>query len=255
MSDSNVILSVRKLCKSFGGIMALNKLDIDIYEGCVHGIIGPNGAGKSTLFNVISGFVCLDTGRVFYRGDDITDIPAEEIAALGISRTFQQGKLVQGLNVLENVMSGILSQETDIIKSFFLRPFSYNRREGLIKEKAVDCLDFVGMRASSHRWAGELVWVERQLVQIARALVSEPQLLLLDEPTAGMGERETGQVADIIRRLMRRQITVILVSHDLKFVMDLCDRVTVLDFGKKISEGTPEEIRNDPGVLEAYIGE
>jgi len=256
MAENKLILSTVGLSKYFGGVKAINKLDIIIEEGQIHGLIGPNGAGKTTFFNVVTGLLPPTEGKVYFNSEEISNFPAEEINKMGISRTFQMAKLVQDINVLENVMSGMYYySKLDPIKSFFLHPFALRTQEKEIKQQALETLEFVGMLDTAERWTSELVWVERQLVQIARALVAKPRLLLLDEPNSGMGIEETKKVEKIIRQIHDMGITVVVVSHDVKLVVDLSDWVTVLNFGEKISEGIPRQIQNDRKVLEAYLGE
>jgi len=250
------ILSTVGLSKYFGGIKALHKLDMVVEEGQIHGLIGPNGAGKTTFFNMVSGLLPLTEGKIYFNSVDISNIPAEDINKMGISRTFQAGKLVPNMTVLDNVMSGMYNYAgVNPIKLFFLKPFTLRAQEEEIKQQALKTLKFIGMSDSAERWASELVWVERQLVQIARALVTKPKLLMLDEPTSGMGIEESKKVEGIIRQVRDMGITVIVISHDVKLVVNLSDWVTALNFGEKISEGTPQQIQNDSKVLEAYLGE
>ncbi len=249
------MLDIAGLSRSFGALKALDRVDVSISHGEIHGIIGPNGSGKTTLFNCVTGILAPDGGSVSLRGENVTGLPPKDIANRGIRRTFQAGELVPNLTVLENVMTGIFDfSPRDVADTFLRLPFRRSRREEEIRSAAMETIDMIGMRADIDRWAYDLVWAERQFVQIARAIVARPDILLLDEPASGMGMQETDTVAEIIRKIRAAGSTVVVVSHDVKMLMDLSERVTVLNFGRRIAEGTPVEVQNDERVLEAYLG-
>jgi branched-chain amino acid transport system ATP-binding protein len=252
---ADCMLQISTLTKSFGALQALDKIDIGIAKGHIHGIIGPNGSGKTTLFNCITGLLKPNSGTILFEGIDITGRRPDVIANMGIRRTFQAGKLVPGMTVLENIMSGVNDGiARAAIDAAFRLPFVRSRRETEIRRKALVILSLIGMDAAAGRWASDLVWTERQLVQIGRALIADPRLLLLDEPASGMGVREIEKVEEIIRKVRDTGVTVAVVSHDVKMLMNLSDRVTVLNFGEKIAEDVPTVIQKDPRVLEAYLG-
>lgn len=248
-------LSIQGVTVRFGGLLAVADVSTDVAKGSVHGLIGPNGAGKSTLFNSVSGLVPASSGRILLGGQDITRVPAYRRAALGIRRTFQSVQLINEVTVLENVLVGLhVAIPFSPLQTFFgLGP---PREEEAAIGKASQVLADLGIEGTLLEEVGRLDFATRRRVELARALVADPNLLLLDEPAAGLSPTEIGKFVEVVRRLQNeRGITVVLVEHTFSLVMALCDRITVLDNGRTIFEGTPEEVAADPGVRTAYLGE
>jgi branched-chain amino acid transport system permease protein len=248
------VLSVQKLSMSFGGIMALERVSLDMPRGAVTAIIGPNGAGKTTLINVIAGIHLPEGGKVLFEGTDVTGLPPHAMAALGLTRTFQNIQIFQHMTVLENVMVGLHAQTRNGFVASLLHLPGFGKEEREIEEKARVTLDFLGLGRKRHLPAASLSFGEQKRVEMARALASNPTVVLLDEPVAGLNMTETNEIADLIGRLSERGISVFLVEHDMNLVMAVSDKVVVLNHGGKIAEGNPCEIQRDEKVLAAYLG-
>lgn len=248
------LLDLHGVTVTFGGLTALDNVDLHINAGEVVGVIGPNGAGKTTLFNVACGFNTPQQGTVTWRGDDITSTSAHQRARLGLARTLQGLGLFDGLNVIDNVVVGLDRQaEAGFLSSLLGLPRG-SRDAQRLRDRAVEVLTELGIAEHADRYPGSLPYALRKRVALARALVAEPQVLMLDEPASGLAEAEMDDLAELIRGLSGRT-SVVLVEHHMDLVMTVCDRLMVLDFGKTIAEGTPAEVRENPAVLAAYLGD
>jgi len=251
---SNVI-EAKEVSVAFGGLLAVNAVDFNIPERSVISLIGPNGAGKTTFFNVLTGLYKPSAGSIQYNGRDITDLPSHKIASIGIARTFQNIRLFGLMTAQENLLVAMHSRLKSGITSTILRTPKQRREELAAEAKAQEILDFVGIGKWTHEFARNLSYGDQRRLEVARALALEPKVLLLDEPTAGMNPQESQVFVDFVRRLVKeRDLSIMLIEHDMKVVMSVSERITVLDQGEKIAEGTPDQIKNNPRVVEAYLG-
>jgi branched-chain amino acid transport system ATP-binding protein len=250
-----MILDIKNLSVHFGGIKALKGVTFGVEEGQVKAVIGPNGAGKTTLFNLITGIFCPAAGTITFQGRDIEGLKPHRIASLGISRTFQNVELFGNMTVLENIMVGRHTRSrAGFLRSSIRFPLTITE-EGAIRKAAEHYLDFVGLTPSAHELSISLPLGQQRFLEIARALASEPKLLLLDEPAAGLDEKETDDLSRLIQQIRERDITVLLVEHDMNLTMEISDEIVVLNYGEVISEGVPRKIQYDKRVIEAYLGE
>lgn len=249
------MLEVSGITQIFGGVTALDDVSFMINRGDITGVIGPNGAGKTTLFNIITGIYTQTSGKVFFEGRDVSGMPPERLARLAMVRTFQNIELFSGMTVHENVMVGMHTKSTSGLLACALKmPWSISE-ERRIREASMKWLEFAGITDLADVTAGNLPFGKGRMLEIARALAVEPRIILMDEPAAGLNSQETLGLARLITRIRDLGITVVLVEHDMELVMDICDRIVVLNLGRKLAEGTPREIQDNPEVIAAYLGD
>ena len=248
------ILEIKNVSREFGGLLALDRLSVSIEKGEIFGLIGPNGAGKTTLFNLITGIYRPSSGEVLFEDRPIGGLKPHRIAEVGIGRTFQNIRLFKKLSALDNVRVGMHTvSQAGFFSAILHTPWAI-RRERVTLEKSMELLELVGLGGKAIELAGSLPYGEQRCLEIARAMALDPSLILLDEPAAGMNATEKEELLRLIRKIQEMGVTVLLVEHDMNVVMNICHRIAVLDYGRKIAEGAPEQIKNDERVIESYLG-
>ncbi len=250
----SAILKTERLAKNFGGLKALSDINIDIQEGEIFGIIGPNGAGKTTLFNVITGFYPPDMGEIQLFGEKMTGKPIHEFCRRGIARTFQNIRIFSAMTVLDNLKVGMHNRVQTNLPRILLNTNKERQSERAVVDSCMEILDYLGIADLAGKFAGDLSYGKQRKVEIGRALASDPKLILLDEPTAGMNPQETFDLMDLIKGIRDRGHTVVVIEHNIRFMMSLTERIAVLNFGELLALDTPDKIQENPEVIEAYLG-